>query len=112
VPELPEPVATSSAAASSAAASSAAASSWAASGKGGHPSQDTPASDEPGMVAGSTGDLPARVGRYRLQEQIAQGGMGRIVRVRDEDFDRPLAMKILFRRGAQFDERFLREARM
>ena len=56
--------------------------------------------------------LPARAGRYRLEEEIARGAMGRIVRVRDEDFDRPLAMKILLEHGAELEDRFLREARM
>jgi serine/threonine protein kinase len=56
-------------------------------------------------------DLPEQVGRYRVEEQIDEGGMGRILRVRDQDFDRPLAMKIL--RDADGDsERFLREARL
>ncbi len=56
--------------------------------------------------------LPATAGRYRLEGEIARGAMGRIVRVRDEDFDRPLAMKILLGRGANLEARFLREARM
>ena len=56
--------------------------------------------------------IPARAGRYRLEKEIARGAMGRIVRVRDEDFDRPLAMKILLDRDADLEDRFLREARM
>jgi tetratricopeptide (TPR) repeat protein/tRNA A-37 threonylcarbamoyl transferase component Bud32 len=57
-------------------------------------------------------ELPARVGRYHIEQEIARGGMGRIVRVRDEDFDRPLAMKLLLGHGGELEERFLREARM
>jgi tetratricopeptide (TPR) repeat protein len=57
-------------------------------------------------------ELPARVGRYHLEQEIARGGMGRIVRVRDEDFERPLAMKLLLGSGGNPEERFLREARM
>ncbi len=57
-------------------------------------------------------ELPARVGRYHLEQEIARGGMGRIVRVRDEDFERPLAMKVLLGSGRDLEERFLREARM
>jgi serine/threonine protein kinase/Flp pilus assembly protein TadD len=62
----------------------------------------------------STGDdaLPAQVGPYRLEGEIARGGMGRIVRIRDADFDRPLAMKVLLGSGGELEERFLREARL
>jgi serine/threonine protein kinase/Flp pilus assembly protein TadD len=60
-------------------------------------------------------DLPARLGRYRIEEEIARGGMGRVVRVHDEDFGRPLAMKVTLRtvqgRG-DLEQRFLREARI
>jgi serine/threonine protein kinase len=56
--------------------------------------------------------LPAQVGVYRLEGEIARGGMGRIVRVRDDDFDRPLAMKVLLGSGGDLEDRFLREARL
>jgi WD40 repeat protein/serine/threonine protein kinase len=57
-------------------------------------------------------DLPARVGGYRIEEEIARGGMGRVVRIRDDDFDRPLAMKVLLERTGDLEDRFQREARM
>jgi tetratricopeptide (TPR) repeat protein len=56
--------------------------------------------------------LPHRVGRYRVEEVIARGGMGRIVRVRDDDFQRPLAMKVVLSRDPRLAERFLHEARL
>jgi serine/threonine protein kinase len=64
------------------------------------------------MRAAPSADLPARIGPYHLLGEIARGGMGRIVRVRDADFDRPLALKVLLHRGGEPEERFLREARM
>jgi serine/threonine-protein kinase len=51
----------------------------------------------------SRADLPPLVngpGRYLLTDEIARGGMGRIVRAIDTNIDRPVAMKLLIR-GAQ-----------
>ncbi len=58
-----------------------------------------------------TPDLPKRVGRYHVEHEIDRGGMGQIVRVTDEAFQRPLAMKIALE-GLSEDahERFVREA--
>jgi serine/threonine protein kinase/Tfp pilus assembly protein PilF len=71
----------------------------------------------PPLPRGSTmaDNLPAQVGRYRIEGEIARGGMGEVVRIRDEDFDRPLAMKVLLgglRGLADLEQRFLREARL
>ncbi len=66
-------------------------------------------------VPAATDELPAQVGRYRLEGEIARGGMGLVLRVHDEDFDRPLAMKVLLdsvRGQGDFEERFVREARL
>src|SRR5215475_7634067 len=61
----------------------------------------------------STADLPSHLGSYRVLGEIARGGMGRIVRIHDEAFDRPLAMKVLLERGDdRLAERFLREAKL
>ncbi len=79
---------------------------WATNAVGAAASGDTPA-----LVA-PPADLPARVGPYHLLGEIARGGMGRIIRVRDEDFDRPLALKILLHPGGDMEGRFLREARL
>ena len=57
----------------------------------------------PPPLAESRADLPSLVngpGRYTLTEEIARGGMGRIVRAIDANIDRPVAMKLLIR-GAQ-----------
>lgn len=48
-----------------------------------------PRSDLPMMVNGP--------GRYVLGEEIARGGMGRIVRAHDANIDRPVALKLLIR---------------
>ena len=52
------------------------------------------------LVTEPTEDLPAQVGRFRVDGEITRTAMARIVRIRDEDFNnRPLAMKLpLFRR--------------
>ena len=66
-------------------------------------------------IPAGTEDLPAQVGRYHLEGEIARGGMGRVLRIRDEDFDRPLAMKVLLdsvRGQGDLEERFVREARL
>lgn len=60
-------------------------------------------------------NLPDRVGRYRIEKEIARGGMGLVARVQDEEFERPMAMKVLLRtdsRDLDLEERFLREARL
>jgi serine/threonine protein kinase len=67
---------------------------------------------EPATKPGPPSDLPPRVGGYHIEEEIDHGGMGRILRVRDEDFGRPLAMKVLLNRSRDLEERFEREARM
>src|SRR4051812_276545 len=36
--------------------------------------------------------------RYRVQGEVARGGMGKILRVRDEDLHRDLAMKVILQR--------------
>jgi hypothetical protein len=59
--------------------------------------------------------LPERVGRYRVEQEIDRGGMGVVVRVRDEQFDRPLALKVVqarYRGDTELEERFVREAKL
>ncbi|MCA8961600.1 MAG: tetratricopeptide repeat protein [Planctomycetes bacterium] len=55
-------------------------------------------------------------GRYEVREEIARGGMGRILAVWDRDLGRELAMKVVIDEGrhskADLLERFLREARI
>jgi serine/threonine protein kinase/formylglycine-generating enzyme required for sulfatase activity len=61
------------------------------------------AAQTPPPTPESRADLPTLTngaGRYTLQDEIARGGMGRIVRAVDANIDRPVAMKLLIR-GAQ-----------
>jgi serine/threonine protein kinase/tetratricopeptide (TPR) repeat protein len=68
----------------------------------------------------ATANLPAQVGPYRVEGEIAHGGMGLVARVYDETFNRRLAMKVLLRPapgvGEQLarnlEERLLREAQV
>jgi serine/threonine protein kinase/Flp pilus assembly protein TadD len=66
-------------------------------------------------VTGAAGPLPSRVGHYLVEGEIARGGMGLVMRLRDEEFQRPLAMKVLLpsvAHAAELIGRFLREARL
>jgi Tfp pilus assembly protein PilF len=58
---------------------------------------------------------PRRAGRYLVEELIAEGGMGAVLRIRDPDLGRALAVKVM-RPGAAARpgalERFLEEARL
>jgi tetratricopeptide (TPR) repeat protein len=57
--------------------------------------------------------LPERVGRYALEGEIARGGMGVVVRARDLDLGRPLALKVLLAPGnAELERRFREEAQI
>src|ERR1051326_7186107 len=59
-------------------------------------------------------DLPARIGKYELQEFLG-GGMSHVYRARDTVIGRTVAVKILTEEGCQDAEakaRFLAEARM
>src|SRR2546430_753013 len=60
-------------------------------------------------------DLPALAGRYRLEGEIAHGGMGSVLRAYDPDLKRTLAVKLLLGRYAcqpDMVARFLEEAQI
>ena len=55
------------------------------------------------------------VGRYRLERKLGHGGMATVYLARDDDLNRPVAIKLLAENLAgdrAFRERFLREARL
>ncbi len=54
-------------------------------------------------------------GRYAIDKPLAQGGMGAVLLIKDGDFQRPAAMKVMLSRYAQSPEameRFLAEAQV
>ncbi|MGF1583387.1 MAG: protein kinase [Gemmataceae bacterium] len=60
-------------------------------------------------------DVPTQIGRYRVLEVLARGGMGVVCRVHDPDFDRTLAVKLILteaRREPGAEQRFLAEAQI
>src|SRR5262249_14394578 len=60
-------------------------------------------------------ELPCRVGRYRVEGEVARGGMGVVLRCRDDEMGRALAAKLLLpkhRGDAALQRRFLEEARL
>jgi serine/threonine protein kinase len=71
-----------------------------------------PAEDSASRSAARPDGLPSQVDQYRLENEIGRGGMGRIIRILDIDFDRALAMKILLQQGDEQEARFAREARL
>jgi serine/threonine-protein kinase len=76
------------------------------------PNDSTPAA---ASTSADAADLPEQVGRYRIEGEIARGGMGIVLRAIDQDFGRTLAVKVLLdhRRGDEAAvRRFLDEARL
>src|SRR6266498_2925514 len=66
-------------------------------------------SDKPGIP------MAVKLGRYRLDSKIAEGGMASVWRGFDEDLHRTVAVKVMrdvIQKDEVFTERFVREARM
>ena len=53
---------------------------------------------------------PTDASRYEVHGEIARGGLGRILKVRDRWLDRMVAVKELLHSGADAERRFVREA--
>jgi tetratricopeptide (TPR) repeat protein len=71
----------------------------------------TPARSE----APAPGDVPPRAGRYRIEGEIARGGMGAILRAHDPELNRAQAVKVLLKELAgrpEVERRFLEEAQV
>jgi WD40 repeat protein/serine/threonine protein kinase len=49
---------------------------------------------------------------YALGAEVAQGGIGRVLRAEQRSLDRPVALKELLQGGGDAEERFVREARL
>ncbi len=63
----------------------------------------------------AAGYLPAQAGRYRIEGEIARGGMGAVLRAFDPDCNRTLAVKVLLDRHGNhpdLERRFLAEAQL
>ena len=56
------------------------------------------------------GTLPAKIGRYKVERLLGEGGMGVLYLARDPVIDRHVALKLLRVNGEDLRRRFMREA--
>jgi serine/threonine protein kinase/TolA-binding protein len=69
----------------------------------------------PDEMAIESESLPQQAGRYRIEGEIGRGGMGVVLRARDPDLNRPLAVKMLLKyhaNEAHLERRFREEAQI
>ena len=50
--------------------------------------------DEHARVPATKSDLPANIGRYRVEKILGEGGFGRVYLAHDDDLNRPVAIKV------------------
>jgi serine/threonine-protein kinase len=68
-----------------------------------------------GEVGFDSGTSPVRAGRYEIEGEIGRGGMGVVLRARDPDLNRALAVKVLradYRGRPALERRFREEAQI
>ncbi len=74
-----------------------------------------PVGPTPGLFDKGAGwEIPVRLGRYKIGQEIARGGMGVVYRAEQEGLNRPIAIKMMLPHlagDAEHVHRFMREAR-
>lgn len=73
--------------------------------------RDAAPGEAPGPIVRAGGDAADRSIRYRIEGEIARGGMGAILKGRDPDLGRDVAVKVL-RDDANMIRRFIEEAQI
>ena len=77
--------------------------------------RDTKDEPEPPMVQPASPERPDAAGRYQILGEIARGGMGAVLKGRDTDIGRDLAVKVLLdehREKPELIRRFVEEAQI
>ncbi|HRI62968.1 MAG TPA: serine/threonine-protein kinase [Polyangium sp.] len=72
---------------------------------------NSPMTVQPGSGRPSIARLPiVEKSVYRIEGEVAQGGIGRVLSARDERLDRRVAVKVLLEESGAYEDRFVREA--
>ena len=77
--------------------------------------RDTDDEPETPVVHPSSAEMPEETGRYQILGEIAHGGMGAVLKGRDPDLGRDLAVKVLlekYRDDPEMTRRFVEEAQI